>query len=507
MDDEMLTNLANKEWRMNNLYYIKNKDGGKTLFKMNEAQADFHENRRKRNIILKSRQLGFTTYECIRKLDDVLFSENTDSLLISYDTDSSNDIFDNKIDFAWSNLPEEVRKLFTVSADNKNTLKLGFGNGSESSIYVRSSGRSGTYHDVHISEFAKICLKYPDKAKEIITGTIPAVPMNGQIDIESTAEGQDGAFYNMFWSSWGKKDSDLEITDYKAFFYNWQWDVDEIEKIGEPKKDLPQEFREYQRKHDLSDLEITYYYLKWIGENRDWALLRQEYPTTPEEAFEVSVEGAYYHECITQARADNRICKIAYSDIMTVDTFWDIGLDDEMVILFCQRFGKEIRIIDVYHNNGQALEHYFLAMAEKKYKFGTHYLPWDARIKSVRDNKSIQDDFNESDQLYPTLGLRNNAIVENTSVIHGINLTRKLFANFYFDEVKCGELLKLLIRYRKDWDDKNGRFKDKPVHDMSSHFADPLRYMGITYQQNILVTKKRSYEVPTHADPITGYVS
>lgn len=54
---------------------------------------------------------------------------------------------------------------------------------------VSNSGRSGTHNRVHVSEFAKLCAKYPAKADEIITGTIPSVPANGRMDIESTAEG------------------------------------------------------------------------------------------------------------------------------------------------------------------------------------------------------------------------------------------------------------------------------------------------------------------------------
>ena len=57
--------------------------------------------------------------------------------------------------------------------------------------------RSGTIHRLHVSEFGKICAKYPDKAQEVVTGSIPAVPMNGVLVIESTAEGRDGDFFKM----------------------------------------------------------------------------------------------------------------------------------------------------------------------------------------------------------------------------------------------------------------------------------------------------------------------
>ena len=65
----------NKLWRMNNLYWIINKDGQKEVFKMNKAQLDFFEkclvcaDPYHRHIILKSRQIGFTTFINIFILD------------------------------------------------------------------------------------------------------------------------------------------------------------------------------------------------------------------------------------------------------------------------------------------------------------------------------------------------------------------------------------------------------------------------------------------------------
>lgn len=244
---------------------------------------------------MKARQLGFTTDESVDSLDDVLFNRNYDALIISYDADSSLDIFNNKVELAWLNLPDWLRGLYTLDADNVKTLKFDFGDKTFSSISVRSSGRSGTYARVHISEFAKICKKYPEKAKEIITGTIPAVPLGGRIDIESTAEGEQGEFYEMFWEAWNRGEP-TRPTEFKAHFYNWQWDKDEINKITSVDAEIPNEFKDYQREHNqkaaldprlqpIDDIQLTYYYYKFLSLNKDWGKLRQEYPTTPEEAF------------------------------------------------------------------------------------------------------------------------------------------------------------------------------------------------------------------------------
>lgn len=227
-------------------------------------------------------------------MDDVLFTPNINALLISYDLESSQDIFDNKIDFAWKNLPESLKKLYQLDADTRRTLKFGFGDESFSNIMVRSSGRSGTFNRVHISELAKICKKFPQKAREIITGTIPAVPLDGRVDIESTAEGETGDFHDMWWEAWDRGEPQ-HPNQYKAHFYNWQWDDDEIAKAPE---DIPisHEIREYQKQHNervkinsdlvyMTNRMTAYYQMKYESQNKDWNKFMQEYPTTPEEAF------------------------------------------------------------------------------------------------------------------------------------------------------------------------------------------------------------------------------
>jgi intein/homing endonuclease len=272
--------LANKEWRMSHLYKVRNKKGQTVTFKKNRAQEDFDKRKSNRNIILKSRQLGFTTFEAIDSLDDTLFVTGTDVLMRSYDDVSQKDIFDSKIVFAWNNLPEEIRDLYELEADRANKLKFNWGDNTTSSITVRLHGRGGTYSREHISEFAKICKNSSKDADEVITGDIPAVPMTGRIDIESTAEEAVGDFYNMFWEAWERGEPTMPV-HFKAFFYNWQWDDAELnEVIPLQDRDLPKEFIEYKKKHKLTDIEITYYYQRWLQVGKNWSRLKREYPTT-----------------------------------------------------------------------------------------------------------------------------------------------------------------------------------------------------------------------------------
>lgn len=271
---------------MSNYYFIKDKNKNLVKFKSNKAQRHFEEHKHSRNICLKSRQLGFTTLESIDSLDDMLFTKNFDALFIAHGLEPAKDIFDNKISLAWDNF--KLKNLYTSDMESARKLKVGFGDNTFSSIAVDTSGRSGTFSRLHITEFAKLCKQFPDRAKEVLEGSIPAVPTHGRVDIESTAEESNGLFFEMFWQAWDRGEP-KHLTQFKAHFYNWQWD-EEIE-VTEPIIDLPQEFRTYQAKYKLNDKEISYYYLKFIslGEHeRNWATMKKEYPTTPEEAFEGS---------------------------------------------------------------------------------------------------------------------------------------------------------------------------------------------------------------------------
>lgn len=315
--NERITNLLienpdlikDKRWRMDNLYFIITKDGKKEPFTMNRAQKHFFENYLiipnpyHRHIILKSRQLGFTTFIDIFILDEILFNTNKEGLIIAHKVQDATEIFDKKIDFAIRNMAPDVKgAFFKINHNSARKIQVvvdyGPEAGSTSSIAVSVSGRSGTYHVVHISEFAKMCVDFPKRAAEVETGTFPAVPFDGFIFIESTAEGMAGRFYEIFNENWNSREKitpQISQVTFLPHFYNWQYDDMEMKKIYEniPVDQMDEceiDWGEYQKEYNLTDKEITYYYMKWLqfgGRNGTDAVkkLKQEYPTTPEEAF------------------------------------------------------------------------------------------------------------------------------------------------------------------------------------------------------------------------------
>ena len=82
--EEFRQNIGNQYWRLNNLYKILDADGNKITLRMNGAQKDFYSNLWYYNVILKARQLGFTTFIMIYFLDSCLFNSNHGAGVIAH---------------------------------------------------------------------------------------------------------------------------------------------------------------------------------------------------------------------------------------------------------------------------------------------------------------------------------------------------------------------------------------------------------------------------------------
>ncbi|MFO5801273.1 terminase, partial [Klebsiella pneumoniae] len=170
MKPEHLKLLADKDWRLNNLYWITDKEGKPTRFRMTPEQREYFEGIHTRNIILKARQLGFTTEVCIIQLDAALF-ESAKCALIAHTLNDAKRLFREKVKYAYDKLPAEIKAANPASNDSAGELVFKKGG----SLYVSTSFRGGTLRYLHVSEFGKICAKYPDKAREIVTGAFEAV--------------------------------------------------------------------------------------------------------------------------------------------------------------------------------------------------------------------------------------------------------------------------------------------------------------------------------------------
>ena len=102
---------ASRPWRLSNLYSIIDKDGRKVPFRPNWAQEALLDDLHNQNLILKARQLGFTTFIQIFMLDACLFNSNIRAGTIAHRLDDAKVIFRDKIRFPYDNLPDSIKAL------------------------------------------------------------------------------------------------------------------------------------------------------------------------------------------------------------------------------------------------------------------------------------------------------------------------------------------------------------------------------------------------------------
>lgn len=197
------------------------------------------------------------------------------------------------------------------------------------------------------------------------------------------------------------------------------------------------------------------------------AEIQQEYFCS----FTAPNEGSYYGKLIQDAEQEKRITSVPWESSLPVHTAWDLGINDETSIWFFQLYGKEVRLIDHYKNNGEALNHYVNVMHRKPYTYGQHILPHDINVRELGSGTTRLRQLEQ-------LGLKSNIVLTASPVNEGINSVRALLPRCWFDQGKCESGLKSMRHYQKEWDDKRKVFKKTPLHDWSSHDADAFRTLA-----------------------------
>lgn len=425
-----------------------------------------------------------TTLVCIMWLDHALFNANQRCGIVAQDKDAAEAIFRDKVRLAYNNLPEQLREAMPLVKDSASELMFAH-NGSAFRVGV--SLRSGTYHRLHVSEFGKIGAKWPDKAKEVVTGTLPTVPLDGIAIIESTAEGQEGEFYKMTQQAMNTARSGRELNekDFRFHFYPW-WQEPGYRLKGEvviTDKDREYFFQVEAKTGTTLDPEQRAWYVATRDSEfgGDPEKMWQEYPSFPDEAFQVSTEGCYYAVQMAEARKSGRICRVPHVEGVPVNTFWDIGNSDGTAIWLHQRIGFDDRFIGFIEGWGESYAHFIKELQDTKYLWGTHYLPHDADHKRQQGRRvcSPKDELEE-------MGLGGDWVIVDRvdEVIHGIQKTRQCFGTYWFDQEKCADGIAHIQNYRKKWDKARGKWKvdDPSKIDGHSEAADALRQHAQGYQ-------------------------
>ena len=361
--EQLKQQLGDVFWRLNNLYSIVDKDGRKVPFRLSPAQDHLCRHMHFLNVVLKARQLGFSTFIDIFMLDACLFNPNVQAGVIAHTKDDAQEIFRTKIKFPYDNLPEGLKREIPIVRDNATALELRNG----SSIRVGTSLRSGTLQYLHVSEYGKLCARFPEKAREVRTGALNTVQAGQIAFIESTAEGQEGHFFELCQKAQenARRKIKLGKLDWRFHFYPW-WLQDEY-RLDPADVEISDEYRRYFDKleAELAKDEADVWLrplkvmrpVKITADQRAWYVkkaftqlddMKREYPSTPQEAFEAVLEGAYYATQLAAAEMEGRIGRYRAIDGVAVHTAWDIGRKDYTSIWFFQTLPGRIRVVGFY---------------------------------------------------------------------------------------------------------------------------------------------------------------
>lgn len=186
--------------------------------------------------------------------------------------------------------------------------------------------------------------------------------------------------------------------------------------------------------------------------------------------FDAPIAGAYYADLMNQAEAQGRICAVPHQPEGPVFTWWDLGIDDHMPIVFVQRAGRELHVIDFELAEGKGFPQIWPRLSaghRLSYNYGGHIMPHDIKVRELGTGKSrfeIATALAGSVPVIEAPGLKPE---------DGIEAVRSIIPTMWFDLEKTEHFRSALRNYHRNE-------KGKPVHNWASHPADAARYGAIS---------------------------
>jgi hypothetical protein len=469
----LLQRFSNRERRMNSLYNVLNEQGQIVPYRRRLVQQRYSANQWLLDIIVKARQIGFSTEIAIDITDHCLWRKNFTAGIIDYTLDDAR-LKLQKIRTAYLGTPPVVRSTVRLVKDNEEELKWSNG----STCYVGTSHRGGTLQYLHISEFGKIATDKPDIAREIKTGALNTIAPGQKVKIESTAHGTSGSFYDMVQTAEAKMKSGRSLSqlDFKLHFYAWWMDPKYVVQpnLALVSSEMQEYFDGLRAKHGiiLTPEQKAWYVLKYQTLGRDD--MHSEFPSAMDETFYNSMEGTWFKRELQKAREERRIgYNIPHDPSYLVNTFWDIGTEEknnQNAIIFHQSDGTRHRFIDYYENAGEGVQHYAAKIHEigtkRNFTYGKHYAGHDIEHRSWEVNAKTRK------EIAKALGVDFIAVPRVLDKLDAIDSFRRMLGLTWIDQEHCARLVECLDNYRKVWNKQLAQWSSEPLHNWASNAAD-----------------------------------
>jgi hypothetical protein len=398
-----------------------------------------------------------------------LFNDHFAAGLVADTIDNAKNLL-KRVKFAYERLPEPIKVLVPVKTDN--AFEMEFANGSLVATGV--SLRSGTFNFLHISEYGKICAKYPDKANEIKSGALNTLASKQLCFIESTAEGRGGDFYDKSQASQRIKDSGREPGEMEYKFHFFPWYRDAAYTSDHPFQMTPENDAYFVSLLDEHGIKLTQGQKNWYAAKaqEQGDAMWKEFPSTPEEAFKAAKDGAIFAKELQKLRQRGKIGKLEFESRTPVNTFWDLGLNDSTTIWLHQVIAGKHRFVGYYENSGEGIGFYLAWLDKWQAKhsavWGVHHGPHDMDNRQDNDAGKITT----RRQIAAGLGYKFKIVTRTPDKQTSIQNARSKLPECEFDATACDLGILRLENYSRDWDEKYSVWKSNPRHDEHSHGAD-----------------------------------
>lgn len=192
--------------------------------------------------------------------------------------------------------------------------------------------------------------------------------------------------------------------------------------------------------------------------------------------------GAIFGDLIARLESNGRIFDFEHPRD-GVFTSWDLGFTDSTAIWFWRvNSDRRADLVDHYEAHGQPLSHYFDVLDTKGYVYAKHWLPHDAKQKTLQSGVSIFEQFAER-YGYGALGMS-----PSLSLLDGIQAARWLLEQKIRVHSRCEPAVDKLREYRYEYDDDTKTYSRRPLHNFASHTADAFRYLALVVKVSDLIT-------------------
>ena len=259
-------------------------------------------------------------------------------------------------------------------------------------------------------------------------------------------------------------------------------------KLAEMAKRNPDWFHQHLTIETAGVLDVEKTLSEARAEGVPEEIIRQEYYCD----FNAALIGSVFGDLFERIEAEGRTEAFSHPN-EGIYTSWDLGIADATAIWFWRIRGTALEFVDHLEDTGKPLSFYMDALDAKPYEYVRHYLPHDARARTLVSGVSVQDEMNRR------YGHGRVAICPSLTLPDGIQATRKLLGdrNTRF-HARCEEKplandirpFEALRNYHYEWDEDAKVLAKKPFHDWSSHTADALRIAGVVAQMTLMLDRK-----------------